>query len=113
MRERRDPAAHPFRLDRRVLTMPMVRIPSPLHPLTGGVTDLEVTAATVREVLAELDRRFPGFEGKLLDTSGAVKPFIRIYVGPDDISALSGLDTDVRERDEIAIIPAIAGGRHA
>jgi sulfur-carrier protein len=93
--------------------MPTVRVPSPLQPHTGGVADLEVTAATVRDVLAELDRRFPGFAARLLDGSGAVKPFIRIYVGPDDISALSGLDTDVSERDEIAIIPAIAGGRDA
>jgi molybdopterin synthase sulfur carrier subunit len=48
---------------------------------------------------------------KLLDAAGSVKPFIRIYVGPEDIQSLHGLDTKLSERDEIQIIPAIAGGR--
>ena len=46
----------------------------------------------------------------LLD-NGAVKPFIRIFVGPEDIGGLSGLETKLSERDEVAIVPAIAGGR--
>ena len=58
-------------------------------------------------------RKHPGVSAKVFDPSGNVKPFIRIYVGPDDIGSLSGLDTQVGERDEIAIIPAIAGGSDA
>jgi molybdopterin converting factor small subunit len=90
--------------------MATIRVPGSLRSLTGGASDVEVTAATVREALAELDRRHPGLAAKVLD-GGAVKPFIRIYVGADDIGALAGLDTQVGDRDEIAIIPAIAGGR--
>ena len=90
--------------------MPTIRVPTALRTLTGGASDVEVTASTVREALAELDRRHPGISAKVLDDGGGVKPFIRIYVGADDIGALSGLDTSVAERDEIAIIPAIAGG---
>jgi molybdopterin synthase sulfur carrier subunit len=91
--------------------MPTIRIPSALRTLTGGASDVDVSAATVRDALAELDKRHPGIAAKVLDGSGAVKPFIRIYVGPDDIGGLSGLDTAVEKRDEISIIPAIAGGR--
>lgn len=90
--------------------MPTIRVPSALRTLTGGASDVEVNAATVRDALTELDRRHPGVAGKLLDAAGAVKPYIRIYVGADDIGSLSGLDTEVGARDEIAIIPAIAGG---
>lgn len=90
--------------------MPTIRVPSALRTLTGGASDVEVSAATVRDALAELDRKHPGVAAKVLDSAGAVKPFIRIYVGPDDIGSLSGLDTDVAARDEISIIPAIAGG---
>ena len=90
--------------------MPTIRIPGALRALTGGAADIEVPAGTVRDALAELDRRHPGIAARVLDASGSVKPFIRIYVGPEDIGALSGLDTAVAERDEIAIIPAIAGG---
>lgn len=92
--------------------MPSIRVPSALRAFTGGHADVEVTAATVRAALAELDRLHPGISARVLD-KGAVKPFIRIFVGSDDIGSLSGLDTEVAERDEIAIIPAIAGGRHA
>ena len=89
--------------------MPSIRVPSALRSFTGGAADVEVTATTVRDALAELDRRHPGIAAKLLDR-GAVKPFIRIFVGPDDIGGLSGLETKLGERDEVAIVPAIAGG---
>lgn len=90
--------------------MPSIRVPSALRTLTGGNSDVEVAATTVRDAIAELERRHPGIAARLLDGAGAVKPFIRIFVGSDDIGALSGLDTPLTERDEVAIIPAIAGG---
>jgi molybdopterin converting factor small subunit len=92
--------------------MPSIRIPSALRNLTAGAADIEVAATTVRDALTELDRRHPGIAAKLLD-NGVVKPFIRIFVGPDDIGGLSGLETRLGERDEVAIVPAIAGGRDA
>jgi molybdopterin synthase sulfur carrier subunit len=93
--------------------MATIRIPSALRTLTGGASDVEVSAATVRDALAELDKRHPGIAAKLLDGGGAVKPFIRIYVRAEDIGGQSGLDTTIGDRDEIDIIPAIAGGRDA
>ena len=90
--------------------MPTIRVPSALRTLTGGASDVDVGGATVRDALSELERRHPGIAAKVFDDAGAVKPFIRIYVGSDDIGSLSGLDTSVAERDEINIIPAIAGG---
>jgi sulfur-carrier protein len=90
--------------------MPSVRVPSALRTLTGGNADVDVAARTVRDAIAELDKRHPGIAARVLDGSGAVKPFIRIFVGSDDIGALAGLDTPLGERDEIAIVPAIAGG---
>ena len=93
--------------------MATIRIPSALRTLTGGAADISVAAATVRDALAELDRKHPGIAAKVLDGSGAVKPFIRIYVRSEDIGGQGGLDTKVDDRDEIDIIPAIAGGADA
>ena len=90
--------------------MPSIRIPSALRTFTGGNSDVDVTAATVRDAIADLERRHPGIAAKILDGSGTVKPFIRIFVGSDDIGGLAGLDTQLAERDEVSIIPAIAGG---
>ncbi len=93
--------------------MPTIRIPGALRSLTNGSAEIVVEASNVREALVELDRFHPGLAMKLLDAAGSVKPFIRIYVGPEDIQSLHGLDTKLTERDEIAIIPAIAGGSDA
>jgi molybdopterin converting factor small subunit len=93
--------------------MPSIRIPSALRGLTGGSADVDTAATTVREALADLDRRYPGIAARVLDGGGGVKPFIRVFVGSEDIAGLGGLDTPVGERDEIAIIPAIAGGGDA
>ena len=92
--------------------MPSIRVPSALRSFTGGAADVDVTAATVGDALAELDRRHPGFAAKVM-TGGAVKPFIRIFVGSEDIGSLSGLATQLTERDEVSIVPAIAGGCEA
>ena len=90
--------------------MPSIRVPTALRNLTAGKSDVDVAATTVRAALAALETAHPGISAKILDGGGAVRPFIRIYVGPEDIGGLSGLDTPITERDEISIIPAIAGG---
>jgi molybdopterin synthase sulfur carrier subunit len=93
--------------------MPSIRIPSALRTFTKGASDIEIKATTtVRDALAELERLHPGIGARLMD-NGAVKPFIRIFVGADDIGELGGLDAKVADRDEISIIPAIAGGAGA
>jgi molybdopterin synthase sulfur carrier subunit len=93
--------------------MPSIRVPSALRTLTGGNADVDTTAATVREAIAELDRRYPGIAARVLDGNGGVKPFIRIFVRSEDITGLTGLDTPISGRDEVEIIPAIAGGAGA
>lgn len=92
--------------------MASIRVPSALRSFTGGASDVEITASTVRDALAELEKKHPGIGAKLL-SDGNVKPFIRIFVGPDDIGELGGLDAKVSDRDEISIVPAIAGGLRA
>ncbi|MEJ7602576.1 MAG: MoaD/ThiS family protein [Kofleriaceae bacterium] len=93
--------------------MPSIRVPSALRSFTGGNSDIETTATTVRGALADLEQRHPGISARILDATGAVKPFIKIFVGPEDIGGLAGLDTKLDARDEIAIVPAIAGGAGA
>ncbi len=92
--------------------MASIRVPSALRSFTGGASDVEITASTVRDAIAELDKKHPGIAAKVLD-KGNVKPFIRIFVGSDDIGELGGLDAKVSDRDEISIVPAIAGGTGA
>jgi len=90
--------------------MPTIRVPSALRTFTAGASDVELHASTVRDAFTELERRHPGILARVLDGSGNVKPFIKVFVGPDDIGGLSGLDTKLADRDEVSIVPAIAGG---
>lgn len=90
--------------------MPSIRVPSALRTFTAGNADVDVTGATVRDAIADLERRHPGIAARILDGGGTVKPFIRIFVGSDDIGGLAGLDTQLADRDEVSIVPAIAGG---
>lgn len=89
--------------------MALIRIPGALRLLTANRAEVEIEATTVRAAIAALEQQHPGIAGKVM-AGATVKPFIRIYVGPDDIESLQGLDTPVTARDEISIIPAIAGG---
>lgn len=86
-----------------------VRIPTPLRALTGGEDEVKASGRTVGEVIEALEKRFPGVRDRLLDDKG-VRRFVNIYVGEEDIRFLDGLKTELKGGEEIAIVPAIAGG---
>lgn len=87
-----------------------VRIPTPLRTLTGGQDEVRATGATVGDVIADIEARYPGVRDRLLDDKG-VRRFVNIYVGEEDIRFLEGLGTEIKAGDQISIVPAIAGGR--
>lgn len=87
-----------------------VRIPTPLQSLTGGVAEVSAEGKTVREILDDLERQYSGIKARICEEGGEVRRFVNIFVNDEDIRFLSGLDTEVKEEDELSIIPAIAGG---
>jgi molybdopterin synthase sulfur carrier subunit len=87
-----------------------VRIPTPLRKLTNNEELVEVSGATVGEIITELQTRYPGIQERLLDEKGQIRRFVNVYVNEEDIRFLQNQDTPLKEGDEISIIPAIAGG---
>lgn len=87
-----------------------VRIPTPLRKLTNNEEIIEIDADTVKGVISELQSRYPGFRDRLLDEKGEVRRFVNIYVNEEDIRFLKNQETEIKDGDEISIIPAIAGG---
>ncbi len=87
-----------------------VRIPTPLRRYTGGADAVSVEGATVGAVVDDMERNHPGIKERLCDEAGQVRRFVNIFVNGDDIRSLNDLDTPVGEGDEVAIVPAIAGG---
>lgn len=90
--------------------MPTVSIPAALRPQVDGQSDITAPGATVGEVLIGLKAKYPAFGQRLYKTETELNRFINVYINNEDIRFLENLDTPVTDRDEIAIIPAIAGG---
>jgi molybdopterin synthase sulfur carrier subunit len=88
----------------------VVRIPTPLQSLTGNNSQVEAKGATVSEVLVDLEQQYPGVKERLRDETGKLRPFVNIYVNQEDVRFLQGEETPLGQRDEVSIIPAIAGG---
>jgi adenylyltransferase/sulfurtransferase len=87
-----------------------VYIPTPFRGFVGNRTNVEVEGRDVAEVLANLDARFPGFRNLCYNAEGAIPAHINIYVNNKEISSLEGPSTRVAEGDQVAVIPALAGG---
>ena len=90
--------------------MSVVRIPAVLRPSVGGVRELELPGASVGEVVRELIARHPGLGGQVLAPDGALNRYVNVYLNGQDVRYLDGLETPVGERDEVRLLPAMAGG---
>ena len=88
----------------------VVNISAPFRRLTGNRARVSADGGTVRQLLGDLESQFPGFHGMLFDEQGRLPPHIKVYVNGQEISALNGLQTEVKDGDTLAIIPATAGG---
>ena len=87
-----------------------VRIPTPLQKLTNGQAEVESQGATVVELVEQLNRQYPGLKERLCDESGKLRRFVNIFVNEEDIRFLQMDQTQLKDGDEVSIIPAIAGG---
>ncbi len=87
-----------------------VRIPTILRTYTGGASEVSAVGSTLKEVLDSLDQSYPGIKGRIIDEQGALRRFVNVYVGNDDVRFLDGLDTPLGEGSQVSVIPAVAGG---
>jgi molybdopterin converting factor small subunit len=86
-----------------------VSIPTALRQFAGGNGSLTVEADTVGAALKALTTQHPELGNQLM-ANGELRNFVNVYLNDDDVRYLQGMETPVGERDEISIIPAIAGG---
>ena len=86
-----------------------VKLPPILQELSGGVETGEVTGSTVGECLKSLEEQFPKIKGYLFDSQGRLFGIFGVYRDAEGISSV-GLDTPVKDGDEIVILNFIMGG---
>ncbi|HEX9343928.1 MAG TPA: MoaD/ThiS family protein [Actinomycetota bacterium] len=87
-----------------------VRIPTILRKYSDGEKSVQAEGATVRGLISDLDRRYPGISAQLLTDDGKLHRFVNVYVNDEDVRFLGALDAPLGEGDVVAILPAVAGG---
>jgi MoaD family protein len=90
--------------------MSAVWIPQVLRAAVGGEKQVQLEGGTVRELVGALVTRYPSLKQQLLDDGGDLNRFVNVYVNGQDVRYLAGLDTPVTDRDEVRLLPAMAGG---
>ncbi len=87
-----------------------VRIPTILRTYTAGAGEVSADGGTLTAVLDSLEGNHPGIRARILDDTGALRRFVNVYVGDEDVRFVGGLDAEVADGAKISIIPAVAGG---
>jgi sulfur-carrier protein len=90
--------------------MATVRIPPVLRPKTGGQAEVEAGGSDVGEVLRSLTGEFPDTQPQLFGEDGELNRYVNVYLNDEDVRVLQGLETAVKDGDNVVILPAMAGG---
>lgn len=91
-----------------------ILIPTPLRNFAGGKSDFDTNVATVQAGLEALVAEYPQMKNNLFNAEGKLRSFVNVYLGDDDVRDLpEGLNSAADAKDEISIIPSIAGGSEA
>ncbi len=86
--------------------MPLVCVHGPLRQLAGGVAEHRLHAATVLELLSELERGYPALRGWIVDERGLIRRHINVFVNGERGAEHTTVGADAR----VEILPAITGG---
>ena len=87
-----------------------VQIPSPLRRFTNNQAQVYISAGNINELLDGLEEAHNGIKETIIDENGYIRRYVNIYLNDEDIRFLDVTDTILNDGDEVAIVPAIAGG---
>jgi MoaD family protein len=87
-----------------------VKFPAVLRANVGGAREVDATGSTIGEVLDQLVGTFPSLRDQLFTEDGELNRLVNVYVNGQDVRYLDGTATAVDDRDEVRLLPAMAGG---
>jgi len=87
--------------------MNTVRVASPLRSYTAGAARLTSAGETIAQLLANLERTYPGMRFRMIDEQDRIRPHIRIFV---NLREVKSLDEPLGQQDEVHLICALSGG---
>ena len=80
-----------------------VKIPTQLRVATGGQSEVEVTGSTVGEALDAVFDAHTELRERITQ-DGSLRRFVNVYVSGEDIRFEQGLETAVKDGDEVTIL---------
>jgi sulfur-carrier protein len=87
-----------------------VKLPTLLRRHTGGQPEVQSEGATLGELLDNLEDQYPGLTGSLRSEDGSLHRHVNLYVNGEDVRYRGALGAKLDEGDEVAVLPAVAGG---
>lgn len=90
--------------------MPHVRFTPHLQRFFPTLAEGEFSGTTVRELIDEIDRRFPGLATYLVDETGRLRRHVNVFVGDEPILDRTGLSDRIAADDRVSILQALSGG---
>ena len=86
-----------------------VKIPTQLRVATGGQSEVEVEGSNVGEALDAVFAAYGDLRERITQ-DGTLRRFVNVYVSGEDIRFQQGLETSIKDGDDVTILPAVAGG---
>ena len=86
-----------------------VRIPTILRTYTDGEKSVSGEGANLSALIDDLEGNHPGIKDRLLDGAD-LRRFVNVYVNDEDVRFLGGLEAELKDGDQIVVLPAVAGG---
>jgi molybdopterin synthase sulfur carrier subunit len=80
-----------------------VRIPTPLRKLTENQEIVEVDGVTIRDVIENLEKAYPGLKERICDEENNIRRFVNVFVNDEDIRFLQEAATKVKPGDGFAV----------
>jgi molybdopterin converting factor small subunit len=90
--------------------MVTLHIPGPLRTYCRGVSELPISARTVRAALEDLEVSEAALYRNVCDETGRVRRHLNVFVNAYNVRDLDGIDTALAPGDVLTILPAVSGG---
>jgi molybdopterin synthase sulfur carrier subunit len=86
-----------------------VKLPPYFQDIAQGQKVVEVNGSTVREMIDDLEKKYPGMKAHILDRKGRLQGYVEIFVN-DDVVYPEGTSMPVHDGDEVEIAMIVSGG---
>ena len=86
------------------------QIPRVLQQYCNHVPELHLEGSTVKDLLDDVERRYPVLYRCICDETGAVRPHIHLFVNNEILGDRHGRDTELTTDDVVSVFQAVSGG---